>query len=163
MSESEVVDRPAPRGMPVWVPVLGVLVALVLAIFVGVRVAPTLVGMVLPPEPPMPANQVTLVKQTNIAAGSDEWLYTSDMTGCELARYIDQRVGDCFFFGDSGCDPNRQAAITPGVAYRVAQCNPVQKVGEYSVRWTITISTGIQPPEPQTAARVFRDVTNLKP
>ena len=158
---SEVVEPPVQRGLPLWVPLAGLLIALVLAVYVAVKVAPTLVGMVLPPEPPMPADQVTLVSQKNVQPGADEWLYTSNLTGCQLARYVDERVGGCFFFGDSGCDPNRQSAINPGVAYRVATCTPVQKVGEYSVRWTITISAGNQPPDPPTAVSVWRDVTNL--
>jgi uncharacterized protein YneF (UPF0154 family) len=155
-------NNPVQRGMPVWVPLLGLLVALLLAIYVGIKVAPTLVGMVLPPEPPIPADQVTLVEQKNLGPGSDEWLYTSDLTGCEVARYVDERVGDCFFFGNSGCDPNRQAAINPNSSYRVAECNPVQKVGEYSVRWSITISANMPAPQPPTAIRIWRDVTNLE-
>jgi len=147
--------------MPLWVPLIGLVIALGLAVYAGVKVAPTLMGMVLPPEPPLPADQVKLVEQKNLMPGSDEWMYTSEMTGCEVARYVDQRAGGCYFLDNSGCDPNRGSVIVPGQLYRVAMCYPVQKVGEYSVRWTIMVTTGYQAPDPKTSIRVWRDVTNL--
>jgi hypothetical protein len=156
-------QAPEPRGLPLWVPFIGLVGALAFAVYIGVQVAPTLMGLVLPPEPPVPTDNVQLLEQSSRGPGSDEWQYTSNLTGCEMAAYIDKRVGGCYYLGNSGCDPKRMVAREPDATYRVAICTPVQQAGQSSVRWHITILTGYPAPQPRTRLLVWRDVTNLAP
>ena len=39
------------RGLPLWMPMLGLVLAFLFAVFIGARICPTLYSIVLPPDP----------------------------------------------------------------------------------------------------------------
>lgn len=159
-----------PRGLPIWMPLAALVFALGLAIFAGIRIAPTVLGLVLPPSPPLPLDQMTLIEQKSLSAASYEWSYSTALSGCEVARYVDERLGKegqketpCFYEVTSGCSTTLNSPGPEGAMnYRVAQCYAVEGTGQSRVRWSLLITSGYSNPAAQTRVRVFRDATNMQ-
>lgn len=146
-------------GLPLWMPFLGLLVAFVFAIVAGVLVCPTLSGLALPPDPPLPPVTTTLVTHENKGSGLDEWLYSTNASGCQVAKYYQDRIGDCNYDPNSGCSSNGNGTIDPGFSYQVATCRGSQPIGTYKVFWTVYIGTNYKP-GPLTQFRVIRELGN---
>ncbi len=142
-------------------PLLGLLVVFGFALFVGVRICPTLSGVVLPPDPPLPPGPVTLRTHESKAVGEDEWLYATTLSGCDVARYYEQRLGDCTYDPDAACRlPGvDRPPLSPGEGTNVAQCYGKQAVGAYQVQWTVYISNN-NPGRESTVFRVYREAGN---
>jgi hypothetical protein len=163
-------QAPSQRGLPVWMPLAALVFAIGLAIFAGIRIAPTVLGLVLPPSPPLPLDQMTLIEEKRLSAASYEWSYSTPLSGCEVARYVDERMSregqtetPCFYEVTSGCSTTLNSPGPEGaVNYRVAQCYGVQGSGQSRVRWSLIITSGYSTPAAQTRVRVFRDATNMQ-
>lgn len=147
-------------GLPLWMPLLGLLIAFVFAVVAGIMICPTLSALALPPDPPLPpAIKTTLAKQENKGSGLDEYLYTTDSPGCDVARFYDDRLGDCSYDPDSGCKVPSHLPLDPGYSYQVAVCRGSQPIGVYHVFWTVYIGTNYKP-GPFTQFRVIREIGN---
>jgi hypothetical protein len=146
-------------GLPVWVPLAGLLVAFVFAIVVGVQICPTLSAIVLPPDPPMPPGGASLLKHEAKGTGLDEWNYGTNATGCEVARYYETRLGACTYDPDAGCGGQPRPIPNTGTAQHIAQCYGNQSVGAHVLSWTVYISTGFADAN-RTHFRVIREVGN---
>jgi hypothetical protein len=147
------------EGLPMWMPLLGLLIAFAFALFVGARICPTLSGIVLPPSPPLPSGGATLLKHEGKGVGLDEWLYGTDQTGCAVAQYYERRFGACIYDPDASCQRGGAAPLQPGVGMHVAQCTGSDTFGAYQVTWTVYISSGYAE-QGKTHFRVFREVGN---
>lgn len=146
------------RGLPLWMPLLGLAVALVITMYIALRILPTLTGLILPPDPPVPPVATTAVTHESKGVGLDEWLYATDATGCEVARYYQNRVGGCSYDPDSGCQtPSRNLPGSILSAQHIVTCQGGQSQGAYSVSWTIYVSSGYSEGG-QTRFRVIREV-----
>jgi hypothetical protein len=151
-------------------PLVALVLALGLAIYIGARIAPTLLGLVLPPGPPLPMDQVTLLEEKAVSPATHEWNFSSGLRGCEVANYVDQRLSrpgqketPCFYEVSSGCSPDMTMPDVEGNnSYIVARCYGVQESGQSRVRWSLTITSGHSPAAAQTKIRVFRDATNMQ-
>jgi len=98
------------KGLPLWMPLLGLLVALCFTVFVGVRVFPTLGALLFPPQPPLPTSgEVRLLLTESKGLGKDEWLYGTDLNACEVMRYYADLLGDCKY------DPAVNCSVGTGV------------------------------------------------
>ncbi len=150
------------RGLPVWVPLLGLIAAFFLAVIVGVRVCPVLSALVFPPEPPMPPGKVsTLQTQTSQGAGRDEWLFGTDAGPCEVLKYYSDRVGGCTYDIDTQCQVKGWGmAPRDGSSYPVGVCQSTQSIGPlYRVTWTIRVGAGYTQGG-NTHVRITREVAN---
>lgn len=149
------------RGLPLWIPLLGLLVAFLIALFVGVQIVPTLSAVIAPPNPPLPTTgTMTVLLREQKGAGLDEFLYGTDQKGCDVARFYESRLGDCTYDPDSACQtPGGTRPIQPGLGQLVAQCTGTDSIGAYRLRWTVYISTGYTQGG-QTHFRVVREVGN---
>jgi len=148
------------QGLPMWMPLAGLFVAFAFAVFVGIRICPTLSGVVLPPNPPLPvAVPTTLILHEQKGTGLDEWLYGTEEKGCDVARFYQQRLSDCSYDPDSNCGSpvGTQPFVTTGQL--VVQCSGTDTFGAYKVLWTVIVSTGY-PAGGQTHFRVIREVAS---
>jgi hypothetical protein len=147
------------QGLPLWMPLVGLIIALLFAIFVGVRVVPTLSGVVLPPDPPLPAGAVSMLSHEGKGVGLDEWLYGTTRSGCQVARYYEQRFGYCLFDPDSNCERGGVPPMQAGSSSFIARCDGKDTFGAYQATWTVYISSGYAE-QGQTHFRVIREVGN---
>jgi len=149
------------RGVPLWMPLLGLVIAFAFAIFIGVRIIPTLSALVAPPDPPRPPAPATLMLHENKGAGLDEFLYGTEMSGCEVARYYEKLLGDCTYDPDSRCGvPGSGPIVSPGAIGNIGRCEGKQTIGAYRVSWIVYIATNYQDNGPKTRYRVIREVGN---
>ena len=147
------------EGLPMWMPLLGLLIAFAFALFVGARICPTLSGIVLPPSPPLPSGATTLLAHEAKGVGLDEWLYGSEEEGCAIAQYYEKRFGACIYDPDASCQRGGAPPIQPGVGTHIAQCTGSDTFGAYQVSWTVYISSGYAE-QGKTHFRVIREVGN---
>jgi hypothetical protein len=130
-------------GVPLWMPLVGLLVAFIFAIVVGVQICPTLSAIVLPPDPPLPPGGASMLKHEAKGTGHDEWIYGTNATGCEVARYYETLLGACTYDPDSGCGSGQsRPAPNTGSAQHIAQCYGNLSVGAQVFSWTVYVSTG---------------------
>ncbi|MBX3063830.1 MAG: hypothetical protein KF726_12690 [Anaerolineae bacterium] len=149
------------RGLPIWMPLAGMVVAFAFLVYAGTQIFPTLLGLVFPPEPPVPPDNATMISHNQIGPGADEWQYSSALTGCEIAKYVQDRVGGCIYDPSSQCTPDTMMpGPTEGTAYPVAKCVAIQGSGVASYRWLIQITTGHTPTDAKTRMRIYREATN---
>lgn len=146
-------------GLPVWVPLVGLLIAFVFAIVVGVQICPTLSAIVLPPDPPMPSGGASLLTHEAKGTGLDEWTYGTNTAGCDVARYYETRLGACTYDPDSACGRQSKPPINTGSTQHIAQCYGNQTVGAHVLSWTVYISSGFTDGN-RTHFRVIREVGN---
>jgi hypothetical protein len=148
------------EGLPLWMPLLGLVIAFLFALFVGARICPTLSAVVQPPDPPLPPGDSRLLLHESKGAGSDEWLYATTVSGCVVAKYYETRLGECTYDPDASCSAGSSGQQPiPGSSSYVAQCHGKQAVGAYQVLWTVYISTNY-PEKETTHFRVFREAGN---
>lgn len=149
-------------GVPLWMPLVGMAVALCFALVVGARVFPTLGALLFPPQPPLPTvGEVRLLQTEAKGMGKDEWLYGTDLNACEVMRYYKDILGDCKY--DPSVDCNVGTGIGVGVArgvpIPVGLCMGKQIIGAYSVTWAVQVATNYVE-NGQTRLRITREVSN---
>ena len=147
-------------GLPLWMPLLGLLGAFLFAVFIGARICPTLYSVVLPPEPPLPDGQNTLLLHEAKGTGLDEYLYSTSQDGCNVAQYYKTLLTNCVYDPDAGCasNPHTLPLVNADGIY-IGQCSGTQTVGAFHVRWTVYISTAYRE-NGLTHYRVIREIGN---
>lgn len=149
------------QGVPLWMPLVGLVIALAVALFIGVRIIPTLSALVSPPDPPRPPAPATLMLHEAKGTGLDEFLYGTETSGCEVARYYEKLLGDCTYDPDSRCQlPGGGPLVVPGSSAGVARCEGKQTIGAYNVTWIVYVTTNFTDGGPKTRYRVIREVGN---
>ena len=140
---------------------VGLLVALIAAVFIGTQIIPTLSGLVLPPEPRLPAGNVTQLKHEPKGTGLDEWVYGTDLSGCEVSKFYEDWLKDCRYDPNVVCKNGKQEAsvVPPNQSYSIVQCTGFQSVGTYKLAWTVYVATGYGAPN-NTVFRLVREVSN---
>jgi len=91
ITEQEAV--PVRRRVPL-LAILLLVVALILAVYIGTNVLTVLFGVISPPLPPLPPAMES-VTHTSEAYGVDYWKYTSTTDACEVVQYIEDHGGVC--------------------------------------------------------------------
>ncbi len=149
-------------GVPLWMPLLGMLVALCFAVLVGARVFPTLGALLFPPQPPLPTSgEVRLLLTESKGLGKDEWLYGTDLNACEVMRYYADVLGDCKYDSSVNCKVGTGIGmdVASGVPIPVGLCMGKQVIGAYSVTWAVQVATNYVK-DGQTHFRITREVSN---
>src|SRR5579859_4882401 len=132
------------KGLPLGVPIVGLLIAFVAALFVGARVCPVLSALVLPPDPRLPSGVIQQVSHEQKDNGLDEWVYGTKLTGCEVALFYQDWLKDCTYDPDEHCGAGgtEQRKVLPtNPGYHVVTCTGSQSIGVYSMAWTVYVST----------------------
>lgn len=123
-------------GVPLWLPLLALLIAFAFAALVATRVLASLSGLVSPPEPVLPAAAV--LKSTESKDTLTTWLYETKTPACTVAELYEKQFGKCNYAPTSGCGGG---GTTPDMALHIANCAGEQKIGQYRVFWEANIST----------------------
>lgn len=149
------------RGLPVWMPLLGLVAALAFAVLVLTRICPVLSGLVFPPDPPLPAGDVReLQPRQNTGVGRDEWLYGTNVNACEVIRFYEDRIGGCQYDANINCTVGGgRVPDLPGVALPAGVCQGKQSIGAMQITWTVRIATNYNEGG-VTHFRITREVTN---
>lgn len=148
-------------GVPMWMPLVGLLAAFVVALLVGASICPTLSALVLPPGPKLPPGTVNEVLHESKAAGEDEWLYSTNQDGCAVALYYTNWLVNCDYSPTVACKNGKTDNIigNPKRSFHVATCMGKQVVGNYSLNWTVYIDSGMTSGD-VTVFRLIREVSN---
>ncbi|MCS6870241.1 MAG: hypothetical protein RML95_04715 [Anaerolineae bacterium] len=149
-------------GVPLWMPLVGLAVALCFTVVVGARVFPTLGALLFPPQPPLPTNgEVRLLLTEAKGLGKDEWLYGTDLNACEVMRYYKDVLGSCQYDPAVNCNIGTGVgiAVESGVPIPVGLCTGKQVIGAYSVTWAVQVATNYVK-DGQTRFRITREVSN---
>lgn len=151
----------ARRGLPVWIPLVALIVMFVFAVFVGSLICPVLSALVFPPEPPLPPGEVQVLEpQQSQGVGRDEWLFSTNQSACSVLRYYQDRIGGCNLDPEVPCSAGDEG-VRPrdGASYPVGVCQGIQSIGALRLVWTIRIGGGYEPPH-TTRFRITREVAN---
>ena len=149
------------KGLPLWVPLLGLLIAFGGALFIGARICPVLSAIILPPDPRLPAGTVKQLDHAKKGIGLDEFLYGTNLTGCQVALFYQDWLHDCTFDPDVSCGKGTQerSFVAPKEGYHVATCTGTQPIGIFNLKWTAYVSSGY-PTGDKTVFRLVREVGN---
>jgi hypothetical protein len=146
-------------GLPAWVPLIGLFIAFGMALFIGARICPVLSALVIPPNPRLPTGMINQVEHIQKGSGLDEFVYSIDQTGCEIAAFYEDWLHDCVYDPDISCGSkgSEHRFITPNQSYHVATCTGSQSIGVFSMNWTVYVASGYSN-GPKTFFRVVREV-----
>lgn len=140
------------RGL---LPLILAIIAVGLAVFVGLQVIGVLYSIIFPPVPPRPAS-VTELAHTSEAYGVDAWDYGTADDACAVARFYINNNGECKF-GPKICDAGfvNDTSMQPGS--HVAQCSGVMAFSIFAMRWQAIIATGYRDGNP-THFKLLREI-----
>jgi hypothetical protein len=140
------------EGVPLFLPILVGLIAIGFAVFIAIRICPTLSALVAPPDPVLPPGTVLQSRETK--GTQDEWLYTSTTPACQVAEFYEKNWnGQCVYDPGSGC-----SGTTPRLteqAVTIARCEGRQSISQFNIYWWTTISAS-NDEKFTTTFRIFR-------
>jgi hypothetical protein len=138
-------------GVPLWLPLLASIIALGFAAFIAIRICPTLSGLVAPPDPVLPPGAVLQSRESK--GTEDQWVYTTTMKACEVARFYEKAWGKCVYDPGSGCNGKAPSINAPSLA--IARCEGNQSISQFNVYWWTTIA-GNTDAQGSTIFRIYR-------
>ncbi len=152
--------REAMQGIPLWIPLAALLIALAFAAFVAFRIIPSLSALVSPPDPVLPSDAVLQSHESN--GTEDQWLYSSKMAGCAIAHIYAKTWGKCIYAPSSGCTGNDATPSGPsrspaGGGSQVGECSGSQTVANLNIQWRVYISEMSSTDQP-TIFRIYREI-----
>ena len=148
--------EPAGRGRPPWlVLAIGVGAVVVAAILIA-RVASPLAGLISPADPPF-FQPATLVEHRNPEYGVDEWLYATDLSGCDVYAWYEAQADSCRPAPINRCQEAQSSPLQSGT-YSVGYCQGHVSFGEFTSDWEIYISGGYNEPDGNTRYLIAREV-----
>lgn len=150
------------KGLPLGIPLIGLLVAFLAALFVGTRICPVLSALVVPPDPHLPSGAITQLDHLQKGNGLDEWVYGTKLTGCDVALFYEAWLKDCTYDPDEHCTPGgteQRRVAPPAQGYHVVTCTGDQSIGVMHLAWTAYVATGYQD-DNLTVFRLVREVGN---
>lgn len=146
----------ARRGLPLWIPLLGLVAAFLFAVFIGIRICPALSGLVFVPEPPLPPGEFNLVETFNKGSGRDEFVYQGSIQPCELATYYTNLFNTRFNY-DINAPCGTGNGVFEGTEYIVGTIQGRQDIGALSVFWEVRINGAVNSEFP-SSFRVVREM-----
>jgi len=148
-------SRPA-KGVPMWVPLVALIIAVLFAALVLLRIGGTLSALVARPQPVLPPGAV--LQSTGSDSVGDWWIYQTDMPACQVAKFYKDTLGTCVFNPASGCQSDGSTGPqfdVPG-GQQIAECSGRQVIGAYSAMWRSYISIVFDPKTPDQSPTLFR-------
>ncbi len=142
-------------GVPLWLPLAALLIALAFAVFIAVRIGPTLSALISPPDPVLPTDSV--LQSHDSKSTEDNWFYKTKTSGCDVAFLYQKAFGQCIFDPASGCSGPTNEQPVPGLPYQIAECSGRQSIAQYGIAWRVFI-TANGDADGQTLFRVYREV-----
>lgn len=126
-----------------------------LALYIGSQVIGVLFSIVMPPQPPRPAD-VEQIEHTSASYGVDEWIYAVNQDACAVAAYYQAQGASCSIAPEicSGESMSRDAYT---VGENVAQCSGEMKFSIFAMKWNAVIAAGYREGLP-TRFRLSREI-----
>lgn len=152
-------EEPGRRNRPSWLVVVIGVAALILAALVISQVASPLAGLISPADPPFFA-PATLVEHRNPQYGVDEWVFASELSGCEVYAWYEARATYCRPDPLNSCEDAQSSPLQSGT-YSVGYCQGHVPFGEFTSDWEIYISDGYNGPDGRTRYLIAREVNWL--
>jgi hypothetical protein len=134
--------------------ILAALVAVALAVYIGLQVIGVLFSIASPPQPPRPEN-ARQIDYTSTAYGVDEWIYTTQQDACEVTAYYESLGAMCSLIGNF-CNAGRITTRSAS-SQNVAQCSGELDFSIFATRWNAVIATGYGEETP-THFRLSREI-----
>jgi hypothetical protein len=162
MSTNATQDKSDSKGLPLGIPLIGLLIAFVAALFIGARICPVLSTIVAPPDPRLPSGAIQQLDHLQKGNGLDEWVYGTKLSGCDVALFYEAWLKDCTYDPDEHCSPGgtEQRKVAPrSSCYHVVTCTGDQSIGVMHLAWTAYVATGYLGDNP-TVFRLVREVGN---
>jgi hypothetical protein len=127
-------------GVPVLGALLAGLVAVIFVALIGPRLVGILFAIIAPPEPPVPAN-VRLLGYSREVYGTDTWRYDTGADVCELVTFYMEQGGICPVM------PPRCSADSSGGQSDdfIAQCSGEMDFSIFSMRWGFNVPVRTAP------------------
>jgi hypothetical protein len=145
------------QGTPVWQILLVMVFTVACLIVTGVRLVPTLIPMIFPPDSPLPPGVVNNpISKENKGYGLDEFVYATNISPCTAAQYYANRLGDCTFSAGTSCEGG--GMDNSGRVFVVGRCMHEDTIGEYRVTWTAYVAGGYTT-DGQTRIRIVREIS----
>lgn len=149
---------PAGGGIPVWLGLLALAGALVLALVIGVQIISALYAMIAPPVPPLPADVVEM-EHLSTAHGIDEWLYGSQDDPCAITAFYAEQGATCTPREINLCDGARltiEADSVP-ITTPISTCTGGGTFSVFDYAYRVNVWAGYGEVSP-TRFRVTREV-----
>lgn len=152
-------EEPARRGRPPWVVLALGVAAVAFAALVIVLVASPLAGLISPADPPFFA-PATMLEHRNPQYGVDEWLYATNLSGCEVYLWYKAQATSCRPSAASACVEGQSSPLQ-SETYSVGYCQGHVPFGEFTSDWEIYISDGYNGSDGRTRYLLAREVNWL--
>jgi hypothetical protein len=155
MSNTGNPDPPAAR-IP-WLVLILVVLALILALYIGTQVIGVLFGIASPPEPPLPGGAQE-ISHSSREHGLDDWVYASHQNACEVVDFLRESGGVCEV-DPVWCFDGGNLTPRPGSGkQRVASCSADTKFSIFAMRWQAIITAGYSA-DGQTRLEISREIS----
>jgi hypothetical protein len=124
-----------------WLILIVGIVGLLLALYIGSQVLGVLVGILFPPNPPLPPN-VAQVSHQSTEHGVDEWVYASDVVAPDaIIDYYEAAGADC--------------ETIPTANQQITTCSGEKTFSIFAMRWDAVISANAEGSELRLSREVF--------
>jgi len=150
----------SPRRLPGWVLIAGMIVALLIAGIIMATVLRPIYNLVFPGKAsaPIPPGAVELEYKEPSRFSDGEWLYGSDMPGCEVVQFYIKQGSTCKI-APLACGETNQALAggigeTANSLQTIATCEGTRAAVVASHSWLVDISGGYNDEYP-TRFRVY--------
>lgn len=127
-------------ALPLPVAIAGLILALLLSGLILVEIAPPLAELVFGNDPDIPIPEGATVLSTEITSGRSEkeWLYGTDMTGCEVIRFYADQGATCQVT-PFACAPDQRTDMQ-GIM-QIGICGMTEKGSVTDHAWDIYVSS----------------------
>jgi len=142
---------PAAR-VPLWVALLAMAAALVVAGLILWRVAGPLYGLLFPLEAPVPPG-ASEERHDRPERGAESWLYRTAQTGNEIAAFYEGQGASCRYAPVPGYVTDR--SLPWGGTYAVATCVGKEKAAGLGISWEVHIHAGYPDEAGPTRFRLY--------
>ncbi len=135
-------DAPGwPSRIPLWLAIIAAGAVVIAAILIISRIVGPLAALLSPAEPPFFA-PATLLEHREQGYGAGEWLYATQVSGCDVYDWYSERATLCTLSPLVDCRPNSSGLPPLEGAYSVGYCQGSVTFGEFSLDWDIFIHDG---------------------
>jgi len=127
-------------------------VAVVVALFIGIRLFGVISVLIFIPDPPLP-DEIDLISHENTAYGVDTWTYSSSQSVCEVVTFYESQSRMCDI--PAGICETRNEQTEVPIGERIS-CSGTEQVSIFGYRWDVEIYRAIRDSKATTLMDVQR-------
>ncbi len=145
-----------------WAGPVGIVVSILavsLALVVGLQIISVLYAVLFPLTPPVPQAGVNLLDHSSAAYGVDEWLYGTQQDPCEVLAFYQQAQSQVSCRVAPGqCNAVLQRTDPLSPSDNIGSCTGAVYFSEFAMSWSVVIAGGYRDDSSPTQFRVSREV-----